>query len=362
MPNEPILIVDDVADNATLIELMLHESGFTNTHVVTEAPTVMDAAAELEPDLILLDLRMPVIDGFEILARLGRSEDLLHVPVLVMTGDASTDARNAALALGAKDFLTKPYDATEVVLRVKNLLETRALHKELQEQNQGLEQGVRARTRELWDAVQGIERTEQEVRRSREQTIVRLALAAEFKDDETPAHVERMSRYCELLADRAGYDKEAAGFIRLASALHDVGKIGLPDDILMASGKLTAKQRAIMQTHTEIGFSILTGSGTPLLDLAASIALTHHERLDGSGYPRGVRGGEIPIEGRIAAIADVFDALTTHRVYRRKLDLGAAVGLLLEGRGTQFDPDLLDLFLGSIDEVLKIKELNEDAA
>ena len=358
--NGPIVIVDDMEDVATLLKLSLKKAGFADVDVVTDPSKALDVFAALAPDLIILDLTMPVLDGFEILRLLRETSD--PPPVLVLTADCSTAARNKALALGAKDFVNKPYDHEELALRAQNLLETRALHNNLLELNQKLERTVAARTADLWKALQELEKSENALRDSREQTVMRLALAAELRDDETKNHVTRVSRYCEILATAAGYDKETAGLIRLASLMHDVGKIGIPSKIVLARGKLREQDRAIMQGHCEIGFHILDGSQTLLLDTAAVIALTHHERFDGSGYPRGLVGKAIPDEGRIAAIADVFDALTTDRVYRRRFDLATALRMMKEGRGTLFDPDLLDLFFGSIDEVLEVKERNEDAA
>lgn len=343
-----------------LLQLYLQKAGFSDIDVVTDSTKAMSACAELDPDLIILDLLMPAPDGFEILAQLRENPD--PPPVLVLTADCSRTARNKALALGAKDFLSKPYDHEELVLRAKNLLETRSLHKELRRMNRNLENAVSERTADLWTAVQQVEKSEDALRRSREQTVIRLALAAELRDDETRSHNMRVSRYCEILSTAAGYDNESAGLMGLAGVMHDVGKIGIPSKIVLARGKLRPEDRAIMQGHCEIGFRILDGSDTPLLDAAASIALTHHERFDGSGYPLGLTGGLIPIEGRITAIADVFDALTTDRIYRRKFDLGTALRMMKGGRGTLFDPDLLDLFFESIDEVLKVKERHEDVA
>jgi len=355
-----ILIVEDIADNAVLLAEALRNGGYNDIHVVTDPTKVIDSCLELRPDLMLLDLRMPKVDGFEILTRLREVED--PPLVLVLTADVSVEARNKALGMGAKDFLSKPYGQEELMLRAANLLETRALHAGLRAANRDLETTIKERTRDLWSAVQEVGATSAELRRSREQTVIRLALAAELKDDETSNHVTRVSRYCETLAAAAGYDKESAGLLRLASVMHDVGKIGVPGKIVLARGKLTAEERLIMQSHTVIGHRILDGSQTPLLDLAASIALTHHERYDGSGYPNGLAGVAIPLEGRISAIADVFDALTTDRVYRRRFDLATALRMMSDGRSRDFDPGLVDLFLGSMDQILAIKEMHEDAA
>ena len=343
-----------------LLAHSLQEAGFTDTSVITDPTRVMTACADSPPDLLLLDLRMPIMDGFEILKLLAATPD--PPPVLVLTADCTKEARNRALALGAKDFLSKPYDHDELVLRARNLLETRALQNDLRRLNRNLEATVRERTGDIWKAVQEVEKSENEVRHSREQTVIRLALAAELRDDETKNHVTRVSCYSEIIARAIGYDKESCGLILLAGMMHDVGKIGIPSRIVLARGKLSPEDRIVMQGHCEIGHRILRGSETPLLDLAASIALTHHERFDGNGYPRGLIGSAIPEESRIVAIADVFDALTTDRVYRRKYDIGTALHMMKAERGIAFDPALLDLFFGCIDEVLTVKEHNEDVA
>jgi putative two-component system response regulator len=219
---------------------------------------------------------------------------------------------------------------------------------------------VRDRTGELWNAIARLEQAEQELRLSQEETIQRLSIAAEFRDNETARHIQRMSEYCGLLARLMGEDAETCEEIRVASQMHDVGKIGIPDHILLKPGALSSEERETMQKHCEIGYRILAGSKSELLMRAAYIAYTHHERVDGAGYPRGLSEEQIPVEGRIAAIADVFDALTSNRVYKKAFALGKAFETMREGRGTQFDADLLDLFLGSLDAVLEIKTRHED--
>jgi putative two-component system response regulator len=197
-------------------------------------------------------------------------------------------------------------------------------------------------------------RAQETLRRSHEETVRRLSTAAELRDDETGAHIERVSRYCELIAERLGLDPAFRDELRIASPMHDVGKIGIPDAILLKPGPLTPEERAEMERHAEIGYRVLTGSGAELLELAATIAWTHHERFDGSGYPRGLSGETIPLEGRIAAVADVFDALTSDRVYRKALPYEEAIALLRDGRGSQFDPRVVDAFLEADDEIRAI--------
>jgi putative two-component system response regulator len=220
---------------------------------------------------------------------------------------------------------------------------------------------VRERTAELSNAIQELERTQQELRTSRRETIERLAIAAELRDDQTASHIRRMSRYCELLARKTGADEERCESIKLAGAMHDVGKIGIPDNILLKPGALTPGEYRLMKQHAELGYQILSGSDSETLDIAATIALTHHERMDGGGYPHGLSGDEIPVEGRIAGIADVFDAVTTDRVYRKAYSLGEGIEIMKEGRGRSFDLELLDVFLDSMVEVLEVQAAAEAA-
>jgi putative two-component system response regulator len=354
-----ILLVDDQEANLRLLEQVLEHAGYSDFATTPDPLAVLSLMSSFRPDIVLLNLNMPKKSGLELLEELApwtSNASGEFLPVLVLTADTSRGTRKRVLAAGAKDFLTKPFDPVEVTQRVQNLLETRFLHVELKEQNEILEERVRARTKDIWDAVNELEQSRQELRVSREETIVRLAIAAEYRDDETARHIQRMSRYSALLASAAGWDAERVEILRLATQMHDIGKIGIPDKVLLKPRALTPGERAIMEQHAEIGYRILADSDSHLLQLAATIAWTHHERLDGSGYPRGLRGDEIPVEGRIAAIADVFDALTSDRVYRKRYPLVEALRMIRAGRGTTFDADLLDLFLGSIDQVLDIKE------
>ena len=208
----------------------------------------------------------------------------------------------------------------------------------------------------LRDTIENLELSETALASSQEETIMRLSLAVESRDQETGSHIERMGRYCMLMAEKLGWDQQSRELLRIASPLHDVGKIAIPDAVLQKPGALTPDEREIMEKHAEIGHQILAGSTSPLLDLAAKIALSHHEHWDGNGYPNGLSGTEIPIEGRIAAIADVFDALTSDRVYRKAMPVERALSIMSEGRGSHFDPDLLDVFFDSMSEVLRIRD------
>ena len=316
-----ILVVDDEPSNVTLLEKILRTSGYTHVHSTTDSREAEAKVRSLKPDLLLLDLQMPHFDGFEVMRALGALPEARGMPILVLTADISTKVKHASLSMGSKDFLTKPLDPIEVMLRIKNLLETKFLQQQLKDHNELLELHVRDRTKELWSSVRRLEKAENDLVKSQEETVRRLSIAAEFRDDETARHIVRMSHYCGFLAAQAGCDEVTSRAIRTASQMHDVGKIGMPDSILLKAGKLTPEERAIMEHHAEDGWKVLRGSHADLLQLAATIALNHHERFDGTGYPRKLRGNEIPQVGRIAAIADVFDAL----VVRSGLSAGVPV-------------------------------------
>ena len=327
-----ILLVDDHEANVRLLERILLQAGYTNLRRTTDPRQVLPLFAEGQPDLIVLDLHMPHLDGFAVLEQLRPLIPAgTYLPILVLTADITRDAKQRALAMGARDFLTKPLDHAEVLLRIKNLLETRFLHRALRAQNQQLEQRVRERTRSL-------EAAQMEI-------LERLARAAEYRDDDTGEHTERVGRIAALLARALGLREAEVELVRRAAPLHDVGKIGIPDEILLKPGKLTDAEFAQMQTHTTIGVKILSGSRFPILQLAAEVALTHHERWDGSGYPHGLAREAIPLPGRIVAVVDVFDALTHERPYKAAWPVAAAVAELRRQRGRQFDPNVVTAFL-----------------
>jgi putative two-component system response regulator len=278
----------------------------------------------------------------------------------MVTGADDRRSAETALANGAYGYMLKPFKPNELVINVANALRRRSLEIENREHRSRLEQTVLERTATLRDTITQLESSESELRRLREETIRRLSWAAEFRSHETGQHILRMSLYCTLLGRLAGLDADRTEMIRIASPMHDVGKIGIPDRILLKPGALSPEEREVMEAHTEMGYRILSGSQVELLDLAAELALTHHERIDGQGYPRRLRGEEIPLEGRIAAIADVFDALTSDRAYRQAYRPDEARETMLVGRGTQFDAELLDLFFGAWDDVLAIRQAASD--
>ncbi len=348
-----ILIVDDEPANLQLLERLLETEGYSNVLAVGDPRDVALLWDAYKPDLLLLDLMMPYLNGFTVMQQLkddGSIGNGDYVPIMVLTADATSQTLDRALTSGANDFLTKPFDHNEVQLRVRNLLETRALHVALAESNVVLERTVRERTEHLSKSLA-------DLKSSREETIKRSSIACELRDDDTGRHIQRMSRYCGILASAVGLNEAGGGIMEMASQMHDVGKIGIPDAVLMKPGKLDPEERVIMEQHAKIGYGVLSGSDSDLLILAASIALTHHEWVDGGGYPRGLAGHDIPIEGRIAAIADVFDALTNNRVYRPRFPVRKALEIMEADRGTHFDPDLLDMFVKVLPEILEAQAL-----
>jgi putative two-component system response regulator len=335
---ERVLVVDDDPKVCELLVRILTTRGYrcSSAATVPEARIVLGAAVH---ELVLCDVRLPGESGLDFLAELESPA----VVTLMITGLSNGDIADQALALGAYGYVTKPFRKADVTIAVSNALHRRRLELENQTHLTALEERVEERTREL--------------ARSRSETIRRLSRAVEFRDEQTGGHIERMSRYCELLARKVGLDAET---ILIASPMHDAGKIAVRDAILCKPGALTAGERHEMERHAEIGHALLTGSESDLLELAATIALTHHERFDGTGYPRGLSGEQIPLPGQIAAIADVFDALTSDRAYRPAMTIDAAVETMRRERGGQFNPELLDVFLDSLDQVTRIREAHAD--
>ena len=325
-----ILIVDDQVANIELLKRMLEHDGYTAVESTMDSSAVVPMCAQQPPDLLILDLHMPEPDGFEVLLQLQPWLQGRWFPVLVVTADVTVEARQRALSAGARDFLTKPFDMVEVLLRIKNLLEVRFLQLEARKQNLVLEQLVEDRTRDLDEA--------------RVEALSRLALAAEYRDDTTGEHTQRVGRTSAAIAQVLGLRPQQVSLIRHAAPLHDVGKIGLRDGILLKRGRLTDVERDEMKTHVSIGRSILSASNSPLLKMAEEIAWTHHERWDGKGYMSGLTGDEIPLSGRIVAVADVFDALTHTRPYKEAWPVQDAVAQIVAESGTHFDPLVVDAF------------------
>jgi response regulator RpfG family c-di-GMP phosphodiesterase len=324
-----ILIVDDQETNVTLLRHLLEAADFRNLVSTTDSRQAVPLCAELEPDIVLLDLRMPEPDGFEVLKMLGPwINGSARLPVVVLTADNSSQAKREALSVGASDFLTKPFDMSEVVLRISNHLLTRQLQLQLRDQNRTLEDRVRERTRELEEA--------------REELVERLALAAEYREDASGEHPQRVGRLAALLARELGLDEETVELIRRAAPLHDVGNIGVPDTVFVKRRGLTPLELEAIKLHVSIGSEILGRSRSRLLRIAEEIARTHHERWDGTGYLERLRGEDIPLSGRIVAVADAFDMLTDTRSSRESVSQDAALGEIRNLSGRKFDPRVVE--------------------
>ncbi|WP_303867619.1 HD domain-containing phosphohydrolase [Acetobacterium wieringae] len=335
-----ILIVDDTPANVFLLEQLLKLSGYTNIVTLTDSREVLSTYQTFQPDLLLLDLKMPYLDGFDILKQLNALENEDYLSVIVITAQSDKENRLKSLELGARDFIGKPFDHTEVIMRVTNLLEIRLLHNATKENNRLLEERVTERTRE-------IENIQLEL-------VNKLLIAAEFRDDNTGNHILRIGQYAAVLGQLWGLDQSDCLLLSQAAMMHDIGKIGVPDGILLKPGPLTVEEMAIMKTHTQKGADILTGSAATVLQLGEVIALSHHEKWDGSGYPAGLAADAIPLEGRITAICDVFDALLSERPYKPAWTMNSTLDLMAREAGHHFDPELLQLFLDNVDRFIKI--------
>ena len=338
-----ILVVDDEPQVTRVIERILQREGYLNVTTVNQPEGVVELCRDLKPDLVLLDLNMPILSGFEILAQIQLEEyDFETTPVVVLTGERGREARMRALKLGARDYIFKPFDF-EVLARIRNLLEHRLLSKRLFFQNQILEERVQQRTSELQEA--------------HVETVRRLGLAAEYRDDDTGEHVVRICDSTRLLAMALGEEPERAVRLGFAAKLHDIGKLGIPDAILLKPGRLTEAEFDVMKRHTVIGADILSGAHSTLLQTAQVIALGHHEKWDGSGYPNGLAGEEIPYPARVVAICDVFDALTSKRPYKEAWPTEEAVSHIREQSGRHFDPKMVEAFLSILDDILNLRSV-----
>jgi putative two-component system response regulator len=326
-----ILVVDDQPLNVRLLEALLSKWGFESVTGLTDPSRVAELVRAEPPDLVMLDLHMPGLSGLDVMRLLEPvSDPSTPVPILVLTADSTVETKRQALAAGASDFLTKPFDSEEVRLRVSNLLRTRRLETQLKRHGDELEERVHERTKALEQAKLEIAE--------------RLAMAAEYRDDETHQHAQRIGHTAALLGAQLGLSATAIADLRRAAPLHDIGKIAIPDTILLKPGRLTAEEFEIIKTHTVVGARILSGSSSRLLQIASEVALSHHEKWDGTGYPRGLSGDEIPVTGRIVALADVFDALTHRRPYKEAWATETAAEEIRRSAGTHFDPDVVAAF------------------
>lgn len=324
-----LLIVDDQEPNVHLLKRILQVEGFTQVVSTTDPREALALYQQHQPDLVLLDLNMPYLDGFAVLNQLKSAPATLAPNVLILTAQSEASIRIRALQSGARDFLSKPFDRQEVTSRIRNLLENHLLQKELHNHNKNLEALVEQRTAQ--------------VKETQIEALNTLGKAAEFRDNETGMHVVRVGQITRLLAKAAGLDEDMQEMLFLAAPMHDIGKIGIPDAILLKPGKLDPDEWAIMLTHAAKGAEILHGQTAPVMALASEIAISHHEKWDGSGYPNGLAGEAIPLSGRLVAIADVFDALTSVRPYKKAWPLEEVYAFFQEQSGKHFDPNLIAL-------------------
>jgi putative two-component system response regulator len=347
-----ILVVDDSEINRDLLEASIERLGHTAVLASSGQEALELIANDIE--LVLVDLMMPGMHGHELTTRIRNSAEASDIPIIVVTASDSLEDRLTSVELGANDFIAKPIDQTELRVRLFAQLQVKANQDEVKRRERALEDTVDARTNQLVEALRQVAAAEQHIYDAHVDTIRRLAAAAEFRDTEAADHVERVSKYCVLIGGKIGLAREDLAILKYASLMHDVGKIGVADDILLKPASLTSEERRVMQFHTLFGAQILGGSSSKLLEAGQVIAQSHHERWDGKGYPDGISGNEIPLLSRICAIADVFDALTSARPYKSAFPIDRAFTMMREERGKHFDPFLLDVFLNSFDQVSEI--------
>lgn len=358
-----IMIVDDEETNIMMAEAHLSQNGYHNFLHTTDPRTALPMIRRERPDVVLLDINMPHVSGLEILRCLAADEATQHLPVIILTAATDPQLKKQALDLGATDFLTKPVDPHELIPRVRNVLLIKAHMDDIANENAKLDALVRRRTEDLVA--------------SRQQLILSLAKAAEHRDDDTGNHVLRVGRYAAIIAKHMGWTESRVQMIELAAQLHDVGKIGIPDAILFKPGRLDPQEWELMRkhcafgrdiiepfsdqditklrTHARLGADLLHVRGSAMMLMAARIAQTHHERWDGSGYPIGLAGEDIPIEGRITAVADVFDALSSQRSYKDPFPREKCFSIITEGRGSHFDPQVVDAFFAGANEIVEVQ-------
>lgn len=335
-----VLAVDDNATNLMVLESLLARIPGVEAVCLDDPLLALDWCRENAPDLILLDYMMPEIDGIEFMRRLAGLPGRADTPVVMVTADIDRDVRYRALDLGARDFLNKPIDRAELTARLCNQLALAAAQRKLADRAAWLADEVGKATADILAREKGV--------------ILRLSRAAEFRDPETGAHLLRMSNYARVIAARLGLPAAEQELLLDAAPMHDVGKVGIPDAILLKPGRLDDAEFTLMKRHAEMGWQILHDSPSELLRAAAMIALTHHEKFGGGGYPRGLAGEDIPLHGCIVAVADVFDALTSERPYKRAWSQDDARDFLRENAGEHFDPACVEAFLSAWDEVIDI--------
>ena len=337
-----ILLVDDEAANIKLLWRLLQNFGYDNIVSTQDPRLVLSLFEQHHCDLVVLDLNMPYMDGYEVMAQLKAVAGDNMPTILMLTAQHAQEYKLQALDNGAIDYVTKPFDSNELLSRLNNLLKVHIADKLVRYRNEVLEQMVQERTKELHD--------------TRLQVVRRLGRAAEYRDNQTGLHIIRMSKVSALLGKAAGMNQYDCDLLLNAAPMHDIGKIGIADHILLKPGRFEPAEWTIMQTHSQIGADILSDDDSDLMKMAHQIALTHHEKWNGKGYPNGLDGESIPLVGRLCALADVFDALTSVRPYKKAWSVEDSVDLIKQERGENFDPQLVDCFIEILPEIVTIKE------
>lgn len=347
-----VLLCDDEEMNRKIASKILFKEGM---HVIEalNGQEALDILKTTKIDVILMDLMMPTMDGYEATKIIKQSEEYSNIPLIVISAISDKQAIIKALELGADDYLTKPFDLTDFRLRTKNAVKIGMFQNMLKDKKILLEAEVNIKTQELQSALQEIQDSEKDI-------ISILAKTAEYRDNETSMHTFRVGEMSALIAKKFNYSKEDVELMRLAAPMHDIGKVGIEDKILLKPGKLSEDEFLIMKEHAFIGYTILSKKKTPLLKLAAEIAYTHHEKYDGSGYPRGLTAEEIPLSGAIVAVVDVFDALLSDRPYKQAFTLEKTIKKIKSASSTHFNPRVVSTFIDSLDEILQIRERLKD--